>query len=166
MADSDLDAVVSVDGLSMDGHLFDRKLPLDAYCRCLGAPNRTIEAGLLAPFGHQNNHVHIYDSTGIYLTEHHASRLIDSVNFIFDRGESPFPIHRNFQGDLNVSGQRITADMTERELGAMTVNRDLPGEYSVHCGHCWIGISTKAGHRPSGKRARSRHIVRASVCFK
>jgi hypothetical protein len=109
--------------------------------------------------------VHVFDYDGIYLTEHHASRLIESVNFIFDPADSPFPIARAFEGKLEVDGQLIRADMAEHNFESAQFTRDLPGEYSVKHKNCWIGISAKGRRDSNGKRRRPRYVVRVSVCF-
>lgn len=158
-------AVATADGLSINGQLFDSKLPLERYQDVLGPPSRIIEAGQPAPYGHRNNHVHVFDSEGIYLTEHHASRLIESVNFIFEPAESPFPIERAFDGSLVVDGQTIRAGTSEGDIESAHLTRDLPGEYSVKLMKCWIGISAKGRCDGRGKRRKPRYVVRVSVCF-
>jgi hypothetical protein len=158
-------AVATDDGLALNGHLFDKKLPLERYEEVLGAPSRTFAAGPPAPVGHQNNQVHVFDAEGIYLTEHHASRLIESVNFIFDPADSPFSIWGAFRGSLRVDGHQFQPDMVETDLDSTLFSRDLPGEYSVKYWNCWIGISAKGRRDPKGKRKHPRYVVRVSVCF-
>jgi hypothetical protein len=158
-------AVAAADGLSINQQLFVGKLPLERYQDVLGLPSRTIDAGPPAPYGHQNNQVHVFDSEGIYLTEHHASRLIESVNFILDPADSPFPIERAFDGHLEVDGRTIRAGMSEAEIEPAQLTRDLPGEYSMKLGNCWIGISALGRRDARGKRTKPRYIVRLSVCF-
>jgi hypothetical protein len=158
-------AVVAADGLTINGQVFDKKLPLERYQEVLGSPSRTIDAGPPAPVGHRNNQVHVFDSEGIYLTEHHASRLIESVNFVFDPADSLFPIEGTFGGHLEVDGQSIRAGMLERDLDPARLTRDLPGEYSVKHENCWIGISAQGRRDSHGKRRNPRCVVRVSVCF-
>jgi hypothetical protein len=160
-----IDAIVTTDGLTINGLRFDSKLPLERYQDALGLPTRTIDAGPPAPYGHRNNQVHVFDSEGIYLTEHHSSRLIESVNFIFDPTDSPFPIERAFDGRLEFNGQSICSGMTDADFEPAQMTRDLPGEYSVKLGNCWIGISTLGRRDARGKRSKPRYVVRVSVCF-
>jgi hypothetical protein len=159
------DAVATADGLTINGHVFDKKLPLERYQEVLGVPSRTIAAGPPAPAGHRNNQVHIFDAGGIYLTEHHASRLIESVNFIFDPADSAFPIESAFCGNLKIDGKELLPNMPEADLDAELFGRDLPGEYSVKYKNCWVGVSAKGRRDSSGKRRTPRYVVRASVCF-
>ena len=116
MAEPQIDAVVSAVGLSINGSVFNRKLPLERYQEVLGPPSRTIDAGPPAPAGHRNNQVHIFGSEGIYLTEHHTSRLIESVNFVFDSAECLFPIEKAFNGSLKVDGQQVGMNSQEGDL--------------------------------------------------
>lgn len=160
-----VDAVAAADGLRINGQVFDGKLPLERYQDILGLPSRIIDAGPPAPYGHRNNQVHVFDSEGIYLTEHHASRLIESVNFIFDPAESPFPIEGAFRGNLEVDGRMIRAGMLEGEVESAHLTRDLPGEYSLKLKNCWIGVSAQGRRDSQGKRRRPRYVVRVSVCF-
>ena len=153
------------DGMSINGKLFNSELPLERYHEVFGLPSRTIEAGSPAPFGHRNNQVHVFDSQGIYLTEHHASRLIESVNFVFDPLDSPFPIDRAFDGILEVGEQTIRAGMLEADIESEHLSHDIPGEYSVKLEKCWIGISAQGRRDARGKRRKPRYVVRVSVCF-
>jgi hypothetical protein len=160
-----IDANVTADGLAISGYVFDKKLPLERYQGVLGAPSRTIAVGPPAPAGHRNNQVHIFDAEGIYLTEHHASRLIESVNFIFNPADSPFPIESAFCGSLKIDGNQLLPNMPEADLHATLFARDLPGEYSVKYKNCWVGVSAKGRRDSSGKRRRPRYVVRVSVCL-
>lgn len=160
-----VDAVAGATGLTINGQVFDGQLPLGRYQDILGLPSRTVDAGPPAPVGHRNNQVHVFDSEGIYLTEHHASRLIESVNFVFDPADSPFPIEGAFSGNLEIDGQSIRAGMPEGDIESAHLTRDLPGEYSMKLKHCWIGISAQGRRDSRGKRRKPRYVVRVSVCF-
>jgi hypothetical protein len=160
-----IDAVAAAHGLTINGQVFDKKLPLERYQDVLGPPSRTIDAGPPAPVGHRNNQAHVFDSEGLYLTEHHASRLIESVNFVLDPADSPFPIEGAFGGNLKVDGQLIRAGMPERDLVPAHLTRDLPGEYSAKHKNCWIGIFAQGRRDSHGRRKKTRYVVRVSVCF-
>jgi hypothetical protein len=165
MAVSSIKAAVTLQGLVINDHLFSRQVGLTPYIAALGSPSNTIDAGPPAPVGHRNNQVHVFDPIGIYVTDHHASRLIESVNFIFDAAESPFPIAHCFGGSLEIAGLSIHADMSVNDLDPELFNRDLPGEYSRLLNGYWIGISALGRRRENGRRERTRRIVRVSVCF-
>jgi hypothetical protein len=157
-------AVVSSKGLALNGTLFDDKVALSHYQTVLGLTSRTIEAGGTAPVGHRNNRIHLFDDAGVYLTEHHASRLVESVNFVFELSESLFPLKEAFSGRLTVFGLLINADCTEGDLRSL-FQRDMPGEYSLAAEKCWVSIST-IGHRtPRGRRSELRYVVLVSISF-
>lgn len=165
MTNRRIQAVASEDGLVINGHVVDEKLPLERYHHILGVPSRTIDAGPPAPAGHRNNQVHIFDWAGVYLTENHASRLVESVNFVFDPTDSPFPIETAFHGNLKIGTQDIRGEMQESELDPTLFARDLPGEYSVKYERCWIGVSAKGHCDSDGRRRYRRYVGRVSVCF-
>jgi hypothetical protein len=159
-----VDAFAASCGLTINGHVFDAKLPFARYQGVLGLPSRTIDAGPPPPVGHRNNQVHVFDFEGIYLTEHHSSGLIESVNFVFDPVDSPFPIGAAFGGNLDVDGQLIRVGTMEQDIDS-GLTRDLPGEYSVKHTNCWIGVSAKGRRDSLGKRRKPRYVVRVSICF-
>ena len=124
-------AVASADGLSINGRLFNSDVPLERYQDVLGLPSRTIEGRIPAPYGHRNNQVHVFDSEGMYLIEHHASRLIVSVDFIFDLAESTFPVETVFDGSLEVDGHSIRPGMSERDIMPAHLRHVLAGYYRI-----------------------------------
>jgi hypothetical protein len=159
-------AEASQDGLALNDEMFNSKVAVNHYEAVLGPPSRIIEAGQQpAPAGHRNNQVHVFDEAGIYLTEHHATGLIESVNFVFDPSESPFPIEHGFSGDLTVFGFPIQADTTENDVLVGPFRKDLPGEYSVAGEQCWVSVSLIGRRTSSGKRSKPRYVVRVSACF-
>lgn len=155
---------IDSNGLTIDGHNFSEKQSIHEYRASLGTPSRVIEAGGRPPPGHKNNLVHIFDSQGMYLTEHHASALVESVNFVFDRNECPFPIQAEYVGSLVAGEQRLGLGMTEDEL-RKGVKKDLPGEYHIEFGNYWIGMSFLGEKDRTGKRRQSKYLVRVSFCF-
>jgi hypothetical protein len=155
----------SKEGLILNEVLFNSKTVLNYYETVLGASSRTVEAGQPAPAGHRNNQVHIFDDIGIYVTEHHASGLIESVNFVFNPSEIPFPIGHGFSGDLTLFGFPVQAHTTENDVLAEPFRKDLPGEYSVAGEHCRVLVSLIGRRTSSGKRSKPRYVVRVSACF-
>ena len=155
---------MSPEGLALNSELFNAKIPVDGYRNALGTPSQTIEAGGPAPAGHRNNQVHVFDDVGVYLTEHHATQLIESVNFVLDASESLFPLDQAFNGSLTVLDMALDAKTKEEELSSL-FQRDLPGDYSVAAGKCWVSINAVGRRTPSGKRSKPRYVVSVSVCF-
>src|SRR5689334_17924441 len=165
MGTAPITAAASSDGLSLNGHSLDCKLPPGVYWGILGPPTRTFEPSPPAPYGHRNNQIHIYDSEGIYLTEHHASRLIDSINFIFDPSDSPFPIECSYRGSLVIDGQLFSIDMPEKTIVINGLSQDLRGAYRIKFQNCSVWISTKGRRGADRKRKKPRYVVCVSVCF-
>ena len=159
-------AEVAAAGFTIDGFVLKGELPLQQYLEVLGPPERSFGAGQPAPAGFRNNQVHAYDKLGIYLTEHHATALIQSVNFVFDGAKCPFDIQKPYRGELVVNGSSFRVGMLERELGLNQLQSDLPGEYHLETVDYWIGVSTQARRTKSGARSKVREITRVSICFR
>ena len=158
-------AMADAEGLTINGELFREDVSLEHYSRILGSPSRIDEGKLPAPYGHRNNRAYLFDDQGIYLTEHHATRLIESVNFVFDVTDAVIRTTHPFAGSLTIFDQELRVGMSERELGLSPFKRDLAGEYSVRRGHCWIGLSTMGQRVPGRRRMKLRFLVSVSVCF-
>lgn len=161
-------ADVNDDGLLLNGIRYTHEVPLTSIEAALGQPTRTIIAGPPEPYGHRNNRAHLFDTLGIYLTEHHARRLVGSVNFLFDTSaRRSFLLEHPFRGELVVHGIPITAETTESDLvslGRSILRRDLPGEYSARRGPCWVGFWLKGRRkRPGTKRGRKKFVTMVSV---
>ena len=58
------------------------------YAAVLETPARTEEPSPPAPYGHRNNQIHLFDDLGLYLIEHHATRLVVAVVFVLWRDEA------------------------------------------------------------------------------
>ncbi len=158
-------AKIDARGLLFWEQRYQEKRPLYAYAQTLGNPDRTIEEGSPAPYGHRNNQVHVFDRFGFYLTEHHSSRMIESINFVLDVRDSPFPIEQEFSGVIDLFGNEIRAGSQESELAGAGLKWHLPGEYGFGNDRCWIGVSTMGRKGRDGKRRKPRFVVRVSVCF-
>jgi hypothetical protein len=106
-------AIASLDSLMLDGQQFLMPVGLPEFTAILGQPNRTIEPSPPAPYGHRNNHIHLYDHLGLYLNEHHATGLIGEVTFVLDPTEVPFPVGCPFAGRLRVGEVMVYPGMRE-----------------------------------------------------
>jgi hypothetical protein len=151
-------------GVDINGHLFTGKQPLREYSTILDQPSRTVPAGPPAPAGHRNNMVHIYDSLGIYLTEHHQTKLIESINVYFDVTESPFPMRCCFTGFAAIEHNKILPSMAAADLNVQYFTNSLPGEYQKDLANCWVNVKTARRRDSRGRRRRSRYVVGIAFC--
>src|SRR5271155_3822560 len=85
-----LTADVSLDGLRLNDRLFNSPVKSAEYAAVLGVTSRVVEPSPTAPYGHRNNQIHLFDEFGLYLIEHHETRLIDAAVFVLWLEESPF----------------------------------------------------------------------------
>jgi len=155
---------VSNEGLIINDVMFNRKVPLSKFREVLGVPTQSISAGGSPPVGFRNNQVHIFDEAGVYLTEHHASHLIESVNFTFIRSESLFPIRCAYLGTLEICDFRLHADVNEKQLLGF-FHRDLPGRYSLSTDKCWVSIVVAARQQVGGRKTKARRIASVGISF-
>lgn len=147
----------------MNSVLIKSKVELYHFRPILGCPSRTIEAGGPAPAGYRSNLVHLFDDIGVYLTEHHATCLIESINFVFETSESIFAIAQPFAGSVTVCGVPIVKGMEEAELPLTLCQRYLAGRYEIAGGQCTVSIRTEHMRTARRRRSRKRYVTSVSV---
>jgi hypothetical protein len=151
-------------GLLLNGVAIDREIDLATYQQALGPPSSTISAGGPAPVGHRNNQIHLYDDRGIYLTEHHATRLIGSINFVFECRDAAFSVSHAYDGELLVGPHAIRRGMHLDQLAQIGWKSDLPGSFHVVIGSCWIGAYAAPRLSRIGREADRTKIVWVRIC--
>ena len=163
---------VSIDlsGVTLNGHPFNTAGPLQPYVEALGDQPETKDAGdQPAPHGHRNNQFHLFHELGIYLTEHHAKRVIESVNIALEPMECPATPSRPFSGTLSIAGVEIKRGMTETDYpssAAIKFESQLAGSWRSVGKGLPIYLSTIGLKLPGQRRrSRARSIVLVSVCF-
>lgn len=151
-------------GLTLDGVVIEREVDLATYEQALGCPSSTISAGGPPPVGHRNNQIHLYHREGIYLTEHHATRLIGSICFVFDCREAVLPLSNAYNGELHIGPYVIRQGVRANELVQMQWKQDMPGCFHIVIGSCWIGAYA-VGQRKRGYLASGSSLIAwVSVC--
>ncbi len=130
-----------------------------------GAPESFHDPQPAAPYGHRNNRAHVYDRAGFYLIEHHATRNIDSITFVFCPDEIRFGRPQaSFDGILRLGGLEIDATTSERDLEASTLSlrRWLAGCWSA-AGRIHVAVDTRGARLPSGRRSRKPRVISVSA---
>lgn len=138
-----INAHVSFEGLLLSGAWFTRPVSLSEYAHVLGTPSRTVEPPTAAPYGHRNNQIHMFDDVGIYVIEHHASRLVGSIAFIYEPSECPFPPETGFTGRLVVGGATLHPLMSVQECveqAGMDFKPFLGGSWSTRRGGVYVSL--------------------------
>ncbi len=159
-------ADVSLESLTLNGQVLCSKLPPAKYYDLLGSTVRLIEPQPPAPWGHRNNQIHMFDNQGLYLIEHHATRLVDSVVIVLWLEEAPFQPASEFCGPLTVGGVHVFPGMAEDEFvgGTITFVESLRGEWNAK-GAVYVALSTKGKKQPTKRRTKRRYFVYVSICF-
>jgi hypothetical protein len=160
-------ANVSLDGLLLNGRLFQSPVQPAQYAVVLESPVRVVEPSPPAPYGHRNNQIHLFDEIGLYLIEHHAARLVDAVVFVLWKEESAFKPEREYFGELRIGGVRFFPGITPRDYSGGTIAFDGPvlGLWNARRDRIWIGLNAKKLRQPSGRRGKRLRFVDVSVCF-
>jgi hypothetical protein len=161
-------ADVSLDGLLINGRLFQSPVRPIEYLALLESPVRVVEPSPPAPYGHRNNQIHLFDQLGLYLIEHHATRLVDAVVFVLWLEESAFKPAREYSGDLTIGGRRCFPGMTPGDNAGSTIAFEGPvlGLWYAQRDGIWIGLRAERIRQPSGRRGKRLRFVDASVCFR
>ncbi len=130
----------------------------------LDQPDRIVDPAPPAPYGHRNNQVHVYDRLGLHLNEHHFTRLIQGINFVFWPEEEGyrFTPAQPFSGRLLLGGYEVLPGASESDL----ISRSRLPFRSVLAGH-WlasrdgfsVGIAAKGPRTASGRRSARRRVV-------
>jgi hypothetical protein len=123
---------LTLDRLSFNGSNFACATTLDAYSSILGIPDRSEPIGPPAPYGHRNNVIHYYDQLGLLLREHHSTRLIDGIEFIFEPSKCMFATKHAYSGELTICGVTI-------DKGTLFPDFALASQivFRSHLGHAW-----------------------------
>jgi hypothetical protein len=160
-------ADVSLNGLRLNGRLFSSPVEPPEYVAVLGVPGRVTEPSTPAPFGHRNNQIHLFDEFGLYLIEHHATRLVDAVVFVLWLEKSPFKPANKFCGLLTVGGVRVFPGMLVKEFSHSTISFEGPilGLWSAEKKGVWIGFQAGGIRQRSGSRGKRSRFENVSVCF-
>jgi hypothetical protein len=158
---------VSLDGVVINGVSFTCGVPLDDYLAATGNPSRSESPGPPAPYGHRNGVLHFYDKEGLFLREHHDTRVIHAIDILLDPSSSKFPTTQAFSGTLVVCDVEVVAGMKFTDFA-----EQCEVEFKPHLGHAWyvdgkhISIQFEVVS-PSRKRGTRRtEIARVAVGFR
>jgi hypothetical protein len=133
----------------------------------LGAASRIHSAGPSAPYGQRNNQIHVYDSLGVYFNEHHYTRSLCGMTFVFwpeEQGYAFTPAD-SFSGRLQLADYDVPRDVSEREVLAkcrLPFKRHLPGIWALE-GRISITLDTRGAKLKSGRRSASRRLVSVNI---
>jgi hypothetical protein len=159
-------ADASLTGILLNGRLFKVPVPPSEYADVLESPVRIVEPSPPAPYGHRNNQIHLFDDLGLYLIEHHATRLVDAVVFVLWQEESAFKPTKAFSGELAIGDVRFFPGMEEKQLSGGTIAFDGPvlGMWIARGEKVSITIRGKGKRQPSGHRSKRLRFVDVSFC--
>lgn len=158
---------VTLDEVCIDGLTVDRGLPLEKYTSVIGLPDNSVMPGPPPPYGHRNNVLHFYNRYGFFLREHHATCLIEGIDFQLDSTDAHFPLSSSYSGVLNVCGIAIQRGMNFTDFARLCTK-----EFSPHLGHAWyldgekISIQFEVRGQKENGNVRREIITELSVGFR
>lgn len=157
-------ATITLDYLLLNGQSFVSGGPPSAFHNLLGLPSRIIAAGPPAPHGHRNNQIHLYDSLGIFLNEHHYTYAIQSISFVLWPEESYFDVRSPFNGHLALGSLDVVGGLEERHLpeSGLPLRHSLGGIWNAK-GQVSISVEARCQKRETGRRSKVRSIATISV---
>jgi hypothetical protein len=160
-------ADASLDGLLLNGRLFQSPVQPTEYAAVFNSPARVVEPSPPAPYGHRNNQIHFFDELGLYHIEHHATRLVNAVVFVLWLEESAFKPAHEYSGELTIGGVRFFPGMTPRDYSGGTIKFEgrVLGLWNAQRDGIWIGLDAKKIRQRNGRRGKRLRLVDVSVCF-
>ena len=164
-----LTVAVEVDTFAIDGRSFDRPVQPVEFFPVLGRPTRSGDFYTKpAPWGHRNNQLHVFDDLGIVLNEHHATRCIQEVRFVFNTEEAIHPTTCPFAGSLLLGGLSLYSDMPEEAITPprLTLTNWLAGEWFSKQGSIYVALTCKGQRRPGQRRTKRRYLVDVSIAWR
>lgn len=150
----------SLEHLLIDDKSFDQPVTLAAFEEVLGHPERTWNGTTPAPVGHRNNQFHYYDSLGLYLSEHHMTTFILSLDVVFESVACPHPPLKTFHSELLIGNSAVYQGMLASDFVS-----NCPIPFRPHFEH-WhadgevlsVDIRVLRPTTASGHRTRSKHL--------
>ncbi len=163
----DITARASPDSFVLNGVPITEAIAPTAIHNLLGQPSRIHAAGPPAPYGHRNNQIHVYDALGVYFNEHHHTRSLTGVTFVFWPEEEGFPFTpaKAFAGKLILGQYEIPKAVSEKQIVTecgLPFREMLAGIWDLP-GTIPIGFDTKGARLKSGRRSEAKRLVSVNI---
>lgn len=158
---------VTVEHIHINGYAFSTPQLGSAFAEVLGTPSRVVALGEPAPFGHRNNHALYYDDIGVYLLEHHATRFIQAIVFVFATEHAILRPLRDFKDTISLFGVTVGHPMLARDFAAKCPRpfEGVLGSIYIDCEFGSVVLPTYAERARSGRTSSRRYITEVSVEF-
>lgn len=156
--------------MAINGLLIETAPSVDELYAVLGQPSRVDTGERPAPVGHRNNHIHVYDESGLTLNEHHYTRRVQCLSCWFETDDPPY----RFTPRQPFTGRLLLEDV-EMPLGGK------PGEFFAKSpikfisefGGIWtykfdgfdVHVGTRGAKLRSGRRSKVLRITHVNVSW-
>jgi hypothetical protein len=160
-------ARASTDSFVLNGMPITEAIAPAAIHQLLGEPSRIHSAGPPAPHGHRNNQIHVYDTLGLYFNEHHHTRSLTGISFVFwpEAEGFPFTPAVAFSGKLQLGDYELPSGVFEKQVlteCGLPFREMLSGIWDLP-GMIPMGLDTKGAKLKSGRRSSAKRLVSVSI---
>jgi hypothetical protein len=136
----------------------------------LGEPSRVHVPAPVVPPGHRNNQIHVYDTLGIRVNEHHFTFRAQELGLTFDCNDPLFAFtpREPFRGSLVVDGTAMPLGGPEAEFGRacpLSLQHNLAGLWHWKAGGFYVGLHARGSKLRSGRRSRQRQVIDVSISW-
>jgi hypothetical protein len=120
----------------------------------------------LAPPGHRDNGIHIFQSVGVYLISQHDSGVLRGLVAVYQLNATTMPLSASYNGRVSIGGISLCKSSDESSLRGASVRQYLTGQYALEMGRFEATISFgKREPRPAG-RSRTRVLEMVAVSWR
>jgi len=138
--------------------------PVAELLRVIGTPTRIDTGPTPAPPGFRNNQLHVFDSAGVHVNEHHHTRRAEAIGIALsvDERRYGFTPASPFAGDLLLDGVRMPLRATESEFleaAPWKFKHFVAGDWHCNFDGFSVGLSAVGAKLRSGNRSKRRVIV-------
>jgi hypothetical protein len=148
---------------------FIQKAPaLEEVYKVLGKPNRIDIGQTPAPYGHRNNHIHVYDELGLKINEHLFTGRIQEICCSFETEE---PLYRftpitPFKGSLTFDSQSMPLGGVVNsflQVSPLPFEAQFGDAYFLKFAEFSIYLISRGDKLRSGRRSKSKKRVEMSI---
>ena len=136
----------------------------------LGEPSRVYVPTPAAPPGHRNNQLHVYDTLGIRVSEHHFTFRAQEIGLTFDCNDPLFAFapKEPFRGSLVIDGSAMPLGGPEAEFVhacPLPLQQTLSGLWHWEVDKFYVGLHARGSKLRSGRRSHQRQVIDLSMSW-
>jgi hypothetical protein len=143
--------------------------PVADLLKAIGMPTRVDTGSNPAPPGFRNNQIHIFDSLGVYINEHHHTRRAEGITLaLLNEPQNRFSPTNSFSGELTFNSATIPLRATETQFlkaSPWQFEHFIAGSWSCRFDGFYIGFDAIGSKLPSGRRSKRRMVASVNISW-